>query len=107
MSTVPLGTQLEAIMALLAAVTATADPLRQAQLLGEAQRLMGWLMRDVVLVSRADHSIRTVAAAVSTPTSVLHRQLAGPGPVLVSDARPRPKREPREHRISSATPLAS
>jgi hypothetical protein len=60
-------------------------------------------MRDVVLAARTDHSIRKLAAGLDMAPSVLHRQISGPGPVLVSGARPCPKRD----RITPATPLAS
>jgi len=88
MSHALLGPQLDAIMAILAAVSVAGDALRQAELLAEAQQLLSLALRDAVKAARTDHSLRAVAACLHMMNSVLCRQLSSDGPLLVPGARP-------------------
>jgi hypothetical protein len=80
MTQVLLAARLDAITALLAAV-ATADALRQVELVAAAQYHLGLLLRQVVLDAREHHTVRDVAAAAGLGHSVLIRQVHAGGPL--------------------------
>ena len=63
------------------------DPQKRAQIIADAQHLLGWVMRSAMAeCEAAKKPWRAVAATVGMPHPVLYRQYKNGGPVIAAEA---------------------